>query len=696
MPIYVRSKRLAPAPAPPKAVPGKKGPLLFGLPEPPPGWPQKPPGLSVCMIVKNEERFLAQCLRSAVDVADEIVVVDTGSSDRTIEIAKSFGAVVVEREWRDDFAWARNQALELASYRWILCLDADEELMPQSRAPLQALKSVPAHRTAVWVRIYNRSDDYVGTGDMSHALVRIFPNDAEIRYRGLIHEFPTVGGDVNGLPGATSPIAIVHHGYTKDVVHDRHKGARNLAIVKAAAERDPSEAYNWFNVGATAFLVGDYETARDSLERMIELVGDQHRGFVPNGLTVLAETYCDKLGDALKGEAIARRCLAISPHYANAHFQLGKALIAQKRFDEGREAYLAAIDDGKYAGLQFVIDDQVYIWKAHSEIGSSYVMQGDDIKAIEWFEKGLKNAPKAEPLHVNRARAFERLGRLEEADEVYRSVYELHKSPSSTIEYVNALLRRNRLETATRVIEENYARFPAESAVPLLMAAAAVAQKNGSPDDERYLRLAANVAPGSAEVLNPLEVLLRARGKEAEVADLVAREERSAPISSADYLRRAQRAANAGEFARARDLAEQGLERFPASEALGYAVAFSLARLGERDRALPLLKELAERESDVTIAASTLRATLLREAGRAAEAISAIDRAIALDGARSDLWMTRAALMEEIGSPAGQEESLIRAFALDARSAALALSGFYLRHGRVAEAAAVADRALAQ
>ncbi len=192
MPIYVRSKRRA-APTPAittKPVPGKKGELLFGLPQPPAGWPQKPPGLSVCMIVKNEERFLEQCLRSVQDVADEIVVVDTGSTDRTVEIAKSFGAVVVEREWRNDFGWARNQALELATKRWIFVVDADEELTAQSKASLVALKNVPAWHMAVWVRIYNKSDDYVGTGDMSHALVRIFPNDEAIRYRGLIHEIP--------------------------------------------------------------------------------------------------------------------------------------------------------------------------------------------------------------------------------------------------------------------------------------------------------------------------------------------------------------------------------------------------------------------------------------------------------------------------------------------------------------------------
>src|SRR5271163_4832494 len=125
--------------------------LPFGLSAPPPDHPQKPPGLSVCMIVKNEERFLAQCLRSVADVADEIIIVDTGSTDRTIEIATSFGATVIEREWRNDFAWARNQALELATKRWILSLDADEEVTSSSKDALAQLKTAPAYQMAVWV-----------------------------------------------------------------------------------------------------------------------------------------------------------------------------------------------------------------------------------------------------------------------------------------------------------------------------------------------------------------------------------------------------------------------------------------------------------------------------------------------------------------------------------------------------------------
>ncbi len=669
--------------------------MPYGLPSPSPGKPQVAPGISLCMIVKNEERFLAQALRSAQDVVDEMIVVDTGSTDRTIEIAKSFGALVVEREWRHDFAWARNQAIELATKRWILVLDADEELMANAKSALVALKNVPADRTALWVRIYNRSDDYQGTGDMSHALVRVFPNDPKIRYRGLIHEFATYYDDPNGLSGVPSPIGIVHHGYVKEVVESREKGARNLAIVKAAAEREPDDAFHWFNLGTTAFLCNDYETARDALERMRTILGKQHRGFVPNGLAVLAETYCDKLDDPVKGEEIARVALEFSPHYANAHFQLGKALIAQKRFDDARAAYLAAIDDGNYASIQYVIDDQVYIWKAQSEIGSSYVMQKNDEKALEWFERGLKNAPKAEPLHINRARALERLGRIPEAMDAYRGVYELHRtSPHSTVEYVNALLRNGREDDALVIVDQTYATFTAEWALPLLMAAAAVAQKRGSFEDERYLRAAAQLSPGASEVLDPLEVLLRARGKADEVTDLVDREEAVPPKHPGDYVRRARRAIDRSDFVAARELSESGLAIAPNHATLHYALGLALSNLGDRDRALAVLAQAVEGTAETMTAIAMLKAALFSAAGNVAEALHATEYVLAADPSHVQGLLLNARLLEALGRAPEAEEPLKRAFAADRTAAGLELSTFYLRSGRIHDAAAVADLAL--
>src|SRR5579863_4249358 len=104
--------------------------MIEGLPKPPNGWRQRQSGVSLCMIVRDEERFLGGALESVRGVVDELCIVDTGSKDKTIEIARDAGARVSEIAWEENFSKARNAALAMATRRWILVLDADERLSP--------------------------------------------------------------------------------------------------------------------------------------------------------------------------------------------------------------------------------------------------------------------------------------------------------------------------------------------------------------------------------------------------------------------------------------------------------------------------------------------------------------------------------------------------------------------------------------
>lgn len=688
MPVRVNAKRQpkAGASAAPAAQP-------FGLPEPPAGRLQKPAGISLCMIVKNEERFLAQCLSSVRDVVDEIIVVDTGSTDATIDIAASFGATVLEREWRDDFAWARNESIAPATKRWIFFLDADEELTAESKPALQQLKTARAYHDAVWVRCYNESDDYRGTGAMSHALIRIFPNCDEIRFRGLIHEFPTVNGSNSGLQGRMAAISIVHHGYLKEIVAERKKGARNLAIVRAAAEREPEDAFHWFNLGSTAFLVNDFEQARDALETMRSINAGRERGFIPNGLSLLSEIYGDKFGDAVRSEAIARECLQLSPRYANAHFQLGKALVAQARYDEAREAYLAAIEDGKFAHLQFVLDDQVYVWKAYSEIGSTYVAQGDEATAAEWFRKGLANAPNVEPLQINLARCLDRQQRYAEAEEVLRSAFETHGDDMTTIDYVNFLLRRGRGLEAVAVVERAHEKLSDEGASALLLAAAQIAEKHGLPNVS-YLECAARRTPGSAEILNVLESHYRAHNRMEDLQALLERERLTLPKTHADYLRRSFHALQERRYDDALQLADAGIALCD-DPRLRYNAAAAAAALGQLDEAARYVSGIMPAEREPYVAGELLLVHSFREATRDDDAMVAVSRLLAHEPEHVAAILQRAELQERRGDLSAAEESFAHAASLDRSAGVVALASFYLRHQRFEDAARTAERGLA-
>lgn len=626
------------------------------------------------MIVKNEERFLARCLQSAAGIVDEINVVDTGSTDATIEIARSFGARIERREWRNDFSWARNESIAMATKRWIFQLDADEELLPESRTALDQLKNAPGHLTGVWVRCINASDRYRGGGTMSHAIVRIFPNTERIRFQSPIHEFPSVDGSPISIKAAIAPIKIIHHGYLQEVVAERNKYARNMQIVEASIEEDPEEAFNWYNYGMTAHLGGDHDGGIKGLTRMWEICQRKGlRAFTANGLQTLADIYSEHKGRPEEGLVYALECIKHAPRYANAHFSAGKAYFLMKRYDEAIAMYQQAIEDAPYIDTQFVADDEVPRWKAQCEIGSVLAEMGRHAEALEWFDKGLANRPAIQPLRLNRANALEQLGRLSEAESGFRSVYEEFRDEHSTLSFVNYLLRHHQEQEAVRIIEREHTNFSASAAAAALLAAAAVAERSGWDDAERFVALACEADPDCEEARS---ALLRLRYKRKAVPP-----ELDAVI--ADVA--------AGEFQRALDGARKGLERSEHAALLYYA-ALSAANVGRKAEALEFLERIPEEESGES--ADLLRVALLREFQRDGEALNVADRVIAHNAENLEARLLRAALLEKLERQAEAEKELLDALPLAKARVSVELASLYLRMGRAQDAQRIAAEAL--
>lgn len=453
------------------------------------------------MIVRDEERFLPEALESVRGVVDEICIVDTGSRDATLQIARDAGARIRELAWENDFSRARNAALEMATHRWILVLDADERLSPRSRDFVRELGSRPAHLTGLWARIYNFAEDYKGTGAMSNTLVRLFPNHERLRYRNSIHEFVALDNDERGMPSLRSPTEIIHHGYRDDVMLERRKYERNVAIAEEALRREPHEAYNWYNYATSAMTAKRTSEAISALERMRELAlvrkrerGEKHvQAFVPNGLCLLALCYLNVPGKVGAAEIAAREALEHAPSLADAHFILGKALVAKRRFAEARAAYAAAIEDGKEAHLQPVVDNEVFVWKAHSEIGATLMEERGYDLAVKWFDLALAARPKVQPVRLNRAHSLEALERFDEAEAAFAEVWQDDRDVRSADEYMNYLLRRGQPKRVLEFIDANAERLPPEFRLIMYGSAAAIASRAGGSGMERYLELAEGV-----------------------------------------------------------------------------------------------------------------------------------------------------------------------------------------------------------
>jgi tetratricopeptide (TPR) repeat protein len=411
-----------------------------------------PAGISLCMIVRDEERFLAGALESVAGVVDELCIVDTGSRDATVAIAERFGARVAHLPWADDFSHARNAALALATRRWIFVLDADERLDPTARATLAAIGREPAGLRGRWVRAVNLVDDITGSGAMTNALVRIFPNDARIRYRNAIHEFVALDGSDAGLPSDLTAIDIVHHGYVREIVRDRRKAERNVRLSRAAAARDPDDPFHRYNLGMSLLMAGDAAGSSVELEAVRALTRSAPRGYRAHALVTLAGLYLDaeRLDDALR---TAEECCAIAPSLSSAHFVAGRILARAGRLYEARDAFGRAIAAGAHDREQFVVDNEIAIWKAHNELGATLMREERYAEALRWFELAAAQRPAAQPLLVNRAKSHEALGDLVRAGELFAAAARSGCDEPSAIEFVNFLLRRDRRADAVAAIE---------------------------------------------------------------------------------------------------------------------------------------------------------------------------------------------------------------------------------------------------
>ena len=213
--------------------------------------------LSVCLIVRDEERALPACLESVAPFVAEIIVVDTGSTDRTSQIALGFGARVADFVWCDDFAAARNFATSLANQPRILTLDADERLDVASLPALEAYCRTPDPVIRRVLRT-NLADDE-STPLSVESISRLYPNTPAYRHHGRVHEQILH----NGSPAAAiqTGVRLLHYGYAPTALAGTDKVARNLRLLELARADEPTNAYLAYQIGRTQQAAGRFGDA---------------------------------------------------------------------------------------------------------------------------------------------------------------------------------------------------------------------------------------------------------------------------------------------------------------------------------------------------------------------------------------------------------------------------------------------------
>ena len=293
--------------------------------------------LSLCMIVRDEEEMLGRCLAAVAPAVDEIVVVDTGSSDRTIEIARSFGARVLEREWTGSFADARNASFDAATGDWLLYLDADEVVVAEDVAALRALTG-QTWREAFWFNEINYTGELGDGTATKHLALRAFRNRPEYRFEGRLHEQITDPLPLH-LPERFGmlDVRIEHFGYLGAVRDAKEKSRRNVELLERQRQEGRTDLFFHFNLGSEYFAIDDVERACAEFERAWELVERDpeagKRSFVPllAGRSVAALRACGRLEQAFDRAAAA---LERFPSFTDLVYEQGLVRRSQERYDE--------------------------------------------------------------------------------------------------------------------------------------------------------------------------------------------------------------------------------------------------------------------------------------------------------------------------------------------------------------------------
>lgn len=360
--------------------------------------------LSVCMIVRDEEKNLPRALSSVAGVADEIVVVDTGSRDNTVAIAQKAGARVFYFPWVDDFSAARNAALDQATGEWIFWLDADEELLPESRG---ALQNAPDAETALAFHVLRR--DLVDRKHLDRYTemwqLRLFRNRPDLRFQGRCHPHfsppEQAIAAAAGLEIRSSKIILRHYGYLAEVKPAKLKRAARL--LELELQDRPDQLYYLIEYGRTLLQLKD-SRAVDILNRAAEKVMAQRQDkSSPTPMAAALFEYllqlpAEELPPGLDPEALAE--------LADRWFPQGAPLIwirAQRMFAAGNYAAaenllrrLVQLGEGLNYDRHISFDPRIMGDDARLNLGVCLVRQAKLKEAKSVFRRLLKSSRRKE------------------------------------------------------------------------------------------------------------------------------------------------------------------------------------------------------------------------------------------------------------------------------------------------------------
>lgn len=494
--------------------------------------------ISLCMIVRDEERVLDACLESAKDVFTQMIIVDTGSKDRTVEIAKSHGAEVHEIEWPDSFAGARNESIKHARGTWIFWMDADDTLpFASSLALLEAAVGASKDVVGFVMPVQFVETELAGATRVDH--VKLFRNIPGLEFEGRIHEqiLPSLApyrGRIDRI-GAV----VLHSGYDTSVEGQLKKRVRDEKLLKLDLAERPDHPFVLFNLGMTAHYCEDHPGAIDWLEKSLGVSKD-HESHVRKIYALLGVSQ-RKLGQIETAAATFQKGLDVVGEDPELRFQLAMTYSELGRFDDAKAEYLAICPEYETHFSSF--DISIIGFKRYFNLASVCLQLDQYAEAKGWLRKaisvssGLARYEAAESLfHASMARqdlvtageALSQMGEIsknerwvryfldyasyrgeDQEQALQRLIRDEPMQPAPRLALVQKLLERNLVQVA----EPHLQLLDGLGCAPAVFYRGVAAIRQGDYDGAlRYMYRARDLNPGHEQTLQQIEALERQTG----------------------------------------------------------------------------------------------------------------------------------------------------------------------------------------
>jgi tetratricopeptide (TPR) repeat protein len=389
--------------------------------------------ISLCMIAKNEARFIEECLESFRDAVDEIILVDTGSTDATMEIAERAGAKIFHFDWCDDFAAARNESIKHAQSDWVLWMDADERLAPGGAQVLREAVArdnfdfgyMPMHDALSLSFVAEEVVSGRARRGEPYLLPRLLRRLPDLRFEGVVHE--NVNCWISTHPRVeVLETAAIHLGYVPELRQARDKDRRNLKLLQKRVEIEPNNATVHGFLAQEYLILGDVDEARLAAENGWRVAEANPDAFSYSLRLALVRAQL-QLKDGLVEAALNTVVRAEQRVGAHPDLNLFGGIVLMRlalqskdpqdrrdRLDGAGEAFQSALDLG----------DQVFPERCMGRsanviglvgLGTVGILRGRTENALYCFDQALETEPTNPEIQLARAEALVLLGRPAEA-----------------------------------------------------------------------------------------------------------------------------------------------------------------------------------------------------------------------------------------------------------------------------------------